>query len=224
MWQRNGANVHAYLLDDGNGLTLIDTLYDTDAHRILAELEAMGKAPRDIKQIIMTHAHRSHLGGLRLLQQITGAPVYAHEWESDLISDERAPQPVSWLPHPPYRTWPLQVLLNLNVGHHPPVTVDRFVHEGDRIGPLTVVFAPGHSPGHLAFWWPERKALIAGDAVCTWPSFRLGWKGFTLNPKQHARSLLRLAEYDSEILCVGHGDPLPAGGAQRIRAALAAAR
>jgi glyoxylase-like metal-dependent hydrolase (beta-lactamase superfamily II) len=220
MWQKNGAYVHAFLLDDGQGLTLVDTLFDTDAHRVLAELEAMGKTPKDIKHIIMTHAHRSHLGGLAVLHQLSGAPVYAHEWESDLINGEREAQQVSWLPHPPYRTWPLQIALNLGIGHHPPVTVDNFIHDGDRIGPLTVVYAPGHSPGHLAFWWPERRALIAGDAVCTWPSFRLGWRGFTLNRKQHERSLHRLAELDSEVLCVGHGEPLSMGGAQQIRAAL----
>ena len=31
LWQRKGANVHAFLLDDGKDLTLIDTLYDADA-------------------------------------------------------------------------------------------------------------------------------------------------------------------------------------------------
>jgi len=82
------------------------------------------------------------------------------------------------------------------------------------------LFAPGHSPGHLAFYWPERRALIAGDAVCTWPTFMLGWKGFMLNPKQHQASLRRLAELDAEVLCVGHGEPLASGGAARLRAAL----
>ncbi|MCA9871353.1 MAG: MBL fold metallo-hydrolase, partial [Anaerolineae bacterium] len=81
MSQRQGAYVHAFLLDDGNGLTLIDTLYDTDAHRILAELQRIGKTPQDIKHIIMTHCHRSHLGGLARLKELSGAPIYAHEWE-----------------------------------------------------------------------------------------------------------------------------------------------
>lgn len=220
MGQFKGANVHAFLLDDGNGLTLIDTLYDTDAHRILAELERIGKTAQDIKHIIMTHAHRSHLGGLALLKQMSGAPVYAHEWESDLISGDRAAQAVSRRPYPPYRTYPLQLTLNLGVAKHPPVVVDHFVHEGDRIGPLQVFYSPGHSPGHLAFFWADRRCLIAGDAVCTWPSFRLGWRGFTLNRKQHRASVRRLAELDSDVLCVGHGEPLATGAAGRIRAAL----
>jgi glyoxylase-like metal-dependent hydrolase (beta-lactamase superfamily II) len=220
LWQRKGANVHAFLLDDGTGLTLIDTLFDNDAHRILDQLAALGKTVTDIKHIIMTHSHRSHLGGLALLKAHSGAPVYAHEWESDLIAGERAAQQVSWLPHAPYRTWYLQIANNLNLAHHPPATVDHFIHDGDRIGPVTVIFAAGHSPGHLAFWWPERRALFAGDAITTWPRFELGWRGFTLNPKQHQKSLRRLAELDSEFLGSGHGHPILAGAAAQVRAKL----
>ena len=95
LWQSQGGNVHAYLLDDGNGLTLVDTLFDSHAGRILAQLQAIGKTPQDIRHIILTHAHRSHLGGLARLKELTGAPIYAHEWESDIISADRKAQPVS---------------------------------------------------------------------------------------------------------------------------------
>jgi glyoxylase-like metal-dependent hydrolase (beta-lactamase superfamily II) len=220
LWQKKGAYVHAYLLDDGKELTLIDTLYDVDAKRILDQIAQIGKTVGDLKRIIMTHAHRSHLGGLALLKELSGAPVYAHEWEADLISGDRAAQQVSWLPHRPVRTYPLQLALNVGIGKHPPVRVDNFIHDGDQLGPVKVWYAPGHSPGHLAFYWPERRALIAGDAICTWPSFQLGWPGFSLNPKQHRASVRRLAELDTEVLCVGHGQPLSSGGAAQIRAAL----
>jgi glyoxylase-like metal-dependent hydrolase (beta-lactamase superfamily II) len=215
-----GGRVRAHLLDDGHGITVVDSLMAAAAHLILAELARIGRAPADIKYLIMTHAHRSHLGGLARLKALSGAPIYAHEWEADIIAAERVAQPVSSRPWRPYRTWPLQLALNLNLSKHPPVRVDEHIHEGDRIGPLTVVYAPGHSPGHLAFYWPERRALIAGDAVCTWPVFMLGWRGFMLNVRQHKASLRRLAELDSDVLLSGHGAPLPTGGAARIRAAL----
>jgi glyoxylase-like metal-dependent hydrolase (beta-lactamase superfamily II) len=224
LWQSKGANVHAFLLDDGHGLTLLDTLYDVDAHRILNQIQAIGRRPSDIKHIILTHAHRSHLGGLRRLKQLSGAPVYAHEWESDLISGDRNAQCVSWRPQSPYRTYPLQVANNLGFIKHPPVQVDHFIHEGDQVGPLRVMHTPGHSPGHLAFYWENRQALFSGDAIVTWPSFDLGWSGFLLNFKQHEASLRHMAELDSEVLCVGHGEPLAAGAAQRIRQALQADR
>ena len=215
-----GGRVRAYLLDDGQGITIVDSLMAADARLVLAELGRIGRAPADIKHLIMTHAHRSHLGGLARLKELSGAPIYAHEWEADIMSADRVAQPVSSRPYRPYRTYPLQLALNLNLSKHPPIQVDEYIHEGDRVGPLTVLYAPGHSPGHLAFYWPERRALIAGDAVCTWPVFMLGWRGFMLNVRQHKASVRRLAELDSDILLSGHGDPLPAGGAQRIRTAL----
>ena len=215
-----GGRVRAYLLDDGQGITVVDSLMAADARLVLAELGRIGRAPADIKHLIMTHAHRSHLGGLARLKELSGAPIYAHEWEADIMSADRVAQPVSSRPYRPYRVWQLQLALNLNLSKHPPIQVDEYIHEGDRVGPLTVLYAPGHSPGHLAFYWPERRALIAGDAVCTWPVFMLGWRGFMLNVRQHKASVRRLAELDSDILLSGHGDPLPAGGAQRIRTAL----
>ena len=215
-----GGRVRAYLLDDGQGITVVDSLMAADARLVLAELARIGRAPADIKHLIQTHAHRSHLGGLARLKELSGAPIYAHEWEADIISADRVAQPVSSRPYRPYRTYPLQLALNLNLSKHPPVRVDEYIHEGDHVGPLTVLHAPGHSPGHLAFYWPERRALIAGDAVCTWPVFMLGWRGFMLNVRQHKQSVRRLAELDSDIVLSGHGDPLAANGAQRIRAAL----
>lgn len=223
LWQRKGARVHAYLLQHDGDLILIDTLYDSDAHRILELLRQIGRGPRDLKHIILTHAHRSHLGGLALLKQLSGAPVYAHEWESDLISGDRAAQQVSWRPQPAFRTYPYQVANNLNLTRHPPCEVDHFIHQGDRIGPLEVLATPGHSPGHLAFYWPDRRTLFSGDAIVTWPRFELGWPGFLLNRRQHRASLRKMAELDTEVLCTGHGEPIRSDAAARIRAALSQA-
>ena len=220
MGQSMGGNVHAFLLDDGKELTLIDSLFDTDAHRVIAQVDAIGKKLSDIKHIILTHAHRSHLGGVAKLQELSGAQVYAHEWESDIISGDRPSQPVSLWPQPPYRVYYLQVGQYFDLSKHVPVKVDHYVHEGDQIGPVKVIFAAGHSPGHLSFYWPERQALIAGDAICTWPNLMLGWKGFLLNPKQHEQSLYKMAEYDSEVICVGHGEPITVNAAAIFRTAL----
>ncbi len=216
LWQQKGAYVHAYLIDAPEGLFLIDTLFDNDAGRILALLKQLGRTPADLRGIILTHAHRSHLGGIALLKRLSAAPIYAHEWESDLISGDRAAQQVSWRPQPAYRTYIYQLANNLNLTRHPPAQVDCFIHEGDRIGPLHVM----HTPGHLAFYWPERRTLFTGDAIVTWPRFELGWPGFLLNKRAHRQSLRRMAELDAEVLCTGHGEPLTKDAAVRVRAAL----
>jgi len=84
-------------------------------------------------------------------------------------------------------------------------------------GPVEVLHTPGHTPGRHAFCWPERKVLIAGDAIAPYPVFAPGWPVFTLNPTQDRSSIRRMAELDPEVLAVGHGDPLTAGAAVRLR-------
>lgn len=216
--QKKGGHVYAFVLDDGTSLTLIDTLYDTDGARVLAQLATMGRAPEDLTQIVITHAHRSHLGGAQLLRGRTGAQVYAHEWEADIVRGERTAQPVTIVPKRPLRAYfPFQFGAALGLGKHPPCDVDAYIHEGDRIGPLHVVHAPGHTPGHLAFYWPERRVLFCGDAVVTWPRLEAGWPAFRLNPKEHEESLKRMAELDVEVIGVGHGDPIRAQAGRRLR-------
>lgn len=219
--QRQGGHVHAFLIDDGDGLTLIDTLYDTDAHRVVTQIEEIGHTVGDLKMIVLTHAHRSHLGGLARLKELSGATVCAHEREADIVAGDRKAQGVTLMPGHPlrayYKIYPLQVAITLGFGAHPPCPVDRTVKDGDRIGPLHVVDAPGHSPGHLAFYWPERHVLFAGDAVATWPELAAGWPTFTLNVRQHRASLARMAELDAEVVAVGHGDAISSDGAGKLR-------
>ena len=61
-----------------------------------------------------------------------------------------------------------------------------------------MLHAAGHSPGHLAFSWPERSFAIVGDAVATWPQLCPGWHAFNLNKKQHHVTLQRLAALEAD--------------------------
>lgn len=218
MGQDKGGHVHAYLLDDGNGLTLLDTLYDDDANVVLAEIARIGRTPPDLKRIILTHAHKSHVGGLAALKAVSGATVCAHEWEVDIIAGRRKATPVSKVPRRPLSVYKLQLGLALGLGRHTPCEVDHRLKAGDRIGPLEVVETPGHTPGSLSFWWPERRALFAGDVITTWPDFSAGWPGLTLDNDRNMRSVHQLADFGTaEILGTGHGEPIVGDAAARIR-------
>lgn len=211
-----GGHVHAFLLEAAGELTLVDTLFEGDARLVLDALRSLGRAPTDIRRIGITHAHRSHLGGLATLKRATGATVYAHRWEADIVAGERRAQAVSIVPHQSIRLLPYQLGLWLDLPKHTPCPVDELLDEGDSLGPLQVVFAPGHSPGHLTFWWPERRFLIAGDGVATWPSLCAGWNVFNLNPVQHKATLARLASFEPRTVGVGHGEPITQDAADRV--------
>ena len=213
---KKGGRVRAFLLDAGGELTLVDTLFESDAAAVLEAIRRLGRRPSDLKRIALTHAHRSHLGGLAALKRETDATVLAHEWEADIVSGDRPAQSVGLKPTAPFRTYPFQVGIFLNRPRHRPCPVDESVDDGAAVGPLRVLHVPGHSPGHLAFHWPERGLLLSGDAIATWPRFEAGWPAFTLNPEQHAESIRRLAALEAAIVGVGHGDPITAGAADRV--------
>jgi glyoxylase-like metal-dependent hydrolase (beta-lactamase superfamily II) len=216
--QEKGGHVHAFLLDDGSGITLIDALFDTDGARILAEIKDMGRQPSDLKHIIATHAHRSHIGGIAALKQISGARVYAHEWEIGIIEGQRKATKVSIWPKPPLAAYLLQFGLAIGIDGHAPCIVDQAIKEGDRVGPLTIVYSPGHTPGCLSFYWPEKKALFVGDVIVTWPRVEAGWAGLTMNMHQNVQSVGKLSDLgDIEIVGVGHGEPIAQGGIEVLK-------
>jgi glyoxylase-like metal-dependent hydrolase (beta-lactamase superfamily II) len=216
--QTKGGRVHAYLFEQDRELTLVDTLFDADAELVLDCIRRIGRSPGNLKHIALTHAHRSHLGGLARLKRLTGALVYAHEWEADIIAGERLAQPVSLRPQGPLSTYPMRIGLALGRPRHAPCPVDRPLREGDQVGPLRVVHIPGHTPGHLAFHWEQRGVLAVGDAVATWPRIDAGWPGFNLNEGQYRASLTRLAQIEAEVIAVGHGEPLRERAADRVHA------
>jgi glyoxylase-like metal-dependent hydrolase (beta-lactamase superfamily II) len=209
--------VHAFLVDDGKDLTLIDSLYDKDGARILGAIQQLGRQPTDLKNIVITHAHRAHVGGTAALKKVCGAKVWIHEWEGDILAGDRKAQTCSFIPQPPLGIYHFQLAMALGFGRHPPCEADSFLREGDRIGPLQVIHIPGHSPGHMAFYWEQRAVVFVGDALATWPEFNLGWLGVNLNNKQNRLSLLKIDDLRADVIAVGHGAPAMGGQVDQLR-------
>jgi glyoxylase-like metal-dependent hydrolase (beta-lactamase superfamily II) len=216
--QKQGGRSHAYLFEHDSELTLVDTLFDDQAEPVFEYIRAIGRSPSDLEHIALTHGHRSHLGGLAKLKRESGALVYAHEWEADIIAGERVAQPVSLVPSGPLSLLPMRLGLALGRPKHQPCPVDRGLAEGDQVGPLRVLHIPGHTPGSLAFHHEQHGVLAVGDAVATWPRLGAGWPGFNLNEGQYRESLARLAEVEAPVIAVGHGEPLTEGAADSVHA------
>jgi glyoxylase-like metal-dependent hydrolase (beta-lactamase superfamily II) len=218
---QKGGHVHAFVIEDGTDLALVDTLYELDGGLVRVEIQRLGRSISDLKRIALTHGHRSHLGGLAALKRDSGATVLSHEWEADIVAGERKAQAVTVLPRRPLRAWfPFQVGLALGLGAHPPCPVDERLREGDELAGLQVLHTPGHTPGHLSFYSPEHGVLISGDAIATWPEFAAGWPAFNLNPREQKESLRRMAELEPKVVGVGHGAPITSGTPDRIHSLL----
>jgi glyoxylase-like metal-dependent hydrolase (beta-lactamase superfamily II) len=208
-----GGYSHAYLVDE---LTLVDTLWETTGDAVIRYLWRIQRPPTDVKRIVLTHAHRSHLGGLAALKELTGARVLAHAAEAPIIEGRMRAHSVSFWPLRPVSLLPFRLGAFLGVPKHVPCVVDETLEDGDTVGPLQAIHTPGHTPGHVAFHWPERRTLIAGDAVATWPRFGPGWPGFNLDEEQYRISLDRLIDLEPEVVGTGHGEPVVERTAARL--------
>lgn len=97
--------VHAFLLVHGQQLVLIDMLCSANAAVILRGIADLGRSVQDLKHIVLTHAHRAAQGGPAKLKELSGASVYCHAWEADIVTGDRPIQQVSLVPRRPFRIW-----------------------------------------------------------------------------------------------------------------------
>jgi glyoxylase-like metal-dependent hydrolase (beta-lactamase superfamily II) len=212
-----GGYSRAYLFEGRDGLALVDTCWDTDAHMILKYLAHIGGSPEDIKDIVLTHGHRSHLGGLATLAAVSGATVYCHATEAPIIRGDACADPVNLWPLLPAKLVPFRILSLVNLPKHEPWRDLEPLVDRQCVGPLTAIHTPGHTAGHMAFQFRE-TVMAVGDAVATWPKEGPGWPGFNRNERLYRASLWRIVQMAPEVVGPGHGDAIVENTAARLRA------
>lgn len=199
-----------YAIQDPDGLTIIDAGLALAADRILKQLAAAGHQPQDVKRILITHAHLDHVGGLPALQAKTGAEVIASSIEAPIIEGREAQQVV-----PRDQLKPLDRLMRGNQERSEPLPgtpVTRTLEDGETLpnvmDGLQAILTPGHTPGHTAFWQPERRVLFCGDALMQFFQLSGPFQGFSYDLQAIERSIQKLAALAPQIVCFGHGRPL----------------
>ena len=207
------AAVNAYLVEEDDGLTLIDTMLPRSEKKILAAAASLG-AP--IRRILLTHAHGDHIGALdALAAALPDAEVLISARDARLLAKDMSLDPDE--PRDKLR------------GGYPGAMTrpTRTIAPGDRVGSLEAHAAPGHTPGQLAFLDIRDRTLYAADTYSTLggvattakanPRFPLPAMATWHRPTalETARAMRAL---DPARLAPGHGKVVEAPGAAMDRA------
>ena len=199
-----GANVYLLVGDD---LTLVDTGFSGRAKQILRKVQRLGYSPSDITNIIITHHHGDHVGGLAALKKATQAKVVAHPADVPYI-DGRLPQPGPESPR-----WLSKAFAPFGwLWATTPVAVDVLVNDGDELpilGGVTILHTPGHTPGSISLLLQHKGVVIVGD-VLAHRLFRLKFpsRGFTVDVAQEILSIKKVTRLEFDVICFGHGPPI----------------
>lgn len=172
-------HVNAYLLAHGKELALFDTgLNSPGAFETLEEdLKSIGFCVGSIKHIYLTHIHSDHCSMAGVLQKKSGAQIHLSAAAFDEYEHYRKADPAVNQLRKFYTRHGMPA-------HHVNLVIDEFesiralisdfhqpvfLENGETAGfgdwKFNVLFTPGHSFGHVCFFFPKQGWLISGDHV-----------------------------------------------------------
>ena len=209
---------NAVLLDAGSELALVDAGFPGKASVVLDAIRQLGRSPRELRHLILTHGHPDHTGSAAAIVRETGAATYMHASDAPLAESggpfrHMDPAP-GLLPRTIYRlVWDPQQRVE-------PVRIDRHIDDGETLpiaGGLQVVHTPGHCAGQVALLWHGGRMLIAGDVGMNVLGLAdpVGFEDLEVG----RRSQRKVAALRFDAAVFGHGRAIRSGAAPRLRRA-----
>ncbi len=212
--------INTYLVRGSNGYLLVDTGWNTEEAFIVLEkqLVEIGVDIGEISQIVVTHLHPDHYGLVDRLKQSCPAKFYLHHLEKDLMDSRYAAEPfLRWLQIngvPEAEATRLQQTTGEMTRRSGAVTPPDVTLNGDETiatGFFTfkVLWSPGHSPGQICLYEPERKLLLSGDHILPTITPNIG-----LHPQSRPnplgdfiKSLNEIKQLDVDLVLPAHENP-----------------
>ena len=208
--------LNAYLLKGENGNLLIDTGFRQPACReaLFSGLRELG-VRRGETEVLLTHLHSDHSG---LAPEAAGEQtIYISEVDRPTL-DEREYREQSWKDiEARFREegFPVRLMANMNEtnparsmappagGHYQGLTDGQILEKGGcRIQCLLM---PGHTPGQMCYWLPERGVLFTGDHVLfdITPNIT-AWPNMPDALGSYLESLKKIRAFEPERTLPGH--------------------
>ncbi len=212
-------NVHLIRLD--SGYMLVDCGMDTEASFTALEqgIASTGIEWSEIRQILLTHMHPDHMGMSVKLLKLTGARLVMHQVEARQLRIVNTPElRANWIerafqesgvPDQLQRTMH-DHFLALRKNFHP-LSPDQLLEGGEEIptalGPLQVLWTPGHSPGHVCLYSSAHRLLISGDQILPKITPNISWQPESDTLAGFLQSLEELKRLDVDLIVPSHGQP-----------------
>ena len=172
--------VRSFVAAGPEGLVLIDTGPPGNAASIGRAIAALGAEWADVADIVLTHHHFDHAGGLRETADLAPrARIWsgAEDASAIVLDGDRNPLPLA---------------------------------DGQHVGAFRVVATPGHTAGHISLLDEEGSLVLIGDLVGSERGeLTFGPPSFTADPVLNTRSLRRILKLDPARMLFSHGAELP---------------
>jgi len=210
VWWLDFQGVNAYVLEDGDGYTLLDTGMVWHRRRLTHALERIVGSPAAIDRVLVTHFDFDHVGGLTL--DGLDAPVYVGVDDEPYLSGRRRPD---------WRTGKGTLQQVTGLFRRSPDQPVETVTDGGTVGEFTAYHTPGHTPGHTCFLHEGRSVAFLGDLVRERDgSFDVPPRLLNADLGRARESLAAFVERAPafEVACPGHGSPVVSDGSERLAA------
>ncbi|WP_461169337.1 MBL fold metallo-hydrolase [Arthrobacter sp. Z1-15] len=228
------AYVNTYLVEDDNGLAIIDAGLPGMWPELSRAVRELGYGAGSVTALVLTHAHFDHVGTAARIRREFRTPILVHDADRYIAAhpyryeheNNRFLYPLRYPKSVPY-------LGAMTLAGALTVRGVTDVHslDGDSGGALPgaprIIHTPGHTAGHVALHYPERDVLICGDSLVTLNPYT-GAKGpqivsgaATADSPEALASLNLLAKTNAPLLLTGHGEPWTGGVQSAVEQALA---
>lgn len=138
------------LYDETKACVILDPgCYEGDEKKELTDF--IRAQELDVKMLLNTHCHIDHVLGNAFVKHTYKTKLFIHRNEEFVLKAVSA-----------YAS-------NYGFHQYEAATADGYLEEGQSISfgnqTFTILFVPGHSPGHVAFYHADEKILIGGDVL-----------------------------------------------------------
>ena len=182
-----GFESNCFIIHNGADAFVVDP--STSEQKILWALEKNGLT---LKGILLTHGHFDHIFRAQELRDATGAPLYIHELDAEMLTDS------------------IKNAFKTFTGREFTISgADVLLHDDDEISlgdeKIKVIHTPGHTKGSVCY--DTGDALITGDTIFAEGFGRYDLYGGDVSALKHSiQKLTEMAKTENRWIYPGHGN------------------